>query len=155
MGISQSLYSTLQTMFPSGDLGRASCQTPDLKSPEGRDDEKGAGHFKAIFFTLVLAAVIYIGFKVVPILINEYQFQDGIQNIARFASVNRTGSDVIKRSVMDEAEKDNLPVQEDNIKVQGGGKTINISVDYSVIVDLGVYQWTLNFHPSASNQAMF
>jgi cell division protein FtsL len=155
MGISQSLCSTLQTMFPSRSIGRASCQTPDLKSSERRNDEKGAGHYKAIFFTLILAAVIYVGFKVVPILINEYQFQDGIQNIARFASVNRTGSDAIKRSVMDEAEKENLPVQEDNIKVQGVGRTINISVDYSVTVDLMAYQWTLNFHPSASNQAMF
>jgi hypothetical protein len=28
-------------------------------------------------------------------------------------------------------------------------------VDYSVTVDLGVYQWTLNFHPTATNNALF
>ncbi len=155
MGISQGLRSISEVKPAFRIIRSLSCLTPDSNLSERRNEEKGAGHLKAIFFTLVLAAVIYIGFKVVPILVNEYQFQDGIQNIARFASVNRTASDVIKKSVMDEAEKDNLPVQEENIKVEGGGKNINISVDYSVTVDLGFYQWTLNFHPAANNQALF
>jgi hypothetical protein len=28
-------------------------------------------------------------------------------------------------------------------------------VDYSVTVDLHVYQWTLNFHPTVTNNALF
>ena len=39
---------------------------------------------------LILVSLIYVGFKVIlPVLINEYQFQDELQDIARFASVNR------------------------------------------------------------------
>ena len=126
-----------------------------LDSPRKRDCERGAGHFKAIFWTAVLLSLVFVGFKVVPVLINNYQFQDGIQNIARFGSVNHISADAIKKSVLEEAQKDDLPVQADDIKVQSAGRDVGITVDYSVPVDLKVYQWTLNFHPSASNKAIF
>jgi hypothetical protein len=38
--------------------------------------------------------------------------------------------------------------------VEGNAGNIHINVDYSVTVDLKVYQWTLNFHPAASNAAL-
>jgi hypothetical protein len=31
---------------------------------------------------------------------------------------------------------------------------VQISASYSITVDLQVYQWTLNFHPTASNSAI-
>jgi len=120
-----------------------------------RNRESGAAHFKAIFWTLLLIALIYVAVKITPVYVTEYQFQDGIQNIARFASVNHTAPDSIKKSVMDEAQKEDLPVQMENIKVQGGGSNVAIDVDYSVTVDLMAFQWTANFHPSAANKGLF
>lgn len=99
--------------------------------------------------------MVYIGVKVIPILVNEYEFQDSIQNIARFASVNRQDNAKIQKAVAAEAEKDDLPVRPEDIKVEGTNGNVRISVDYAVIVDLSVYQWTLNFHPTASNNALF
>src|SRR5580698_5674353 len=64
-----------------------------------RVGEKGAGHLKAIIWTLILASVVYVAVKVTPVLVNEYEFQDGIQNIARFASVNRQSNEQIRQSV--------------------------------------------------------
>ena len=61
-----------------------------------RNPERGAGRLRAIIWTLVLAALIYAGIKVVPILVAEYEFQDGIQTIARFASANRQNLDQIR-----------------------------------------------------------
>ena len=120
-----------------------------------QDGQRGAAHFKAIFWTLVLAALIFVAIKITPVYISEYQFQDGIQNIARFASVNHTAPDLIKKSVMEEAQKEDLPVRIEDIKVQGGGANVGIDVDYSVTVDLAAFQWTLNFHPSAANKGLF
>jgi hypothetical protein len=91
---------------------------------------------------------------VLPILINEYQFQDTIQDIARFASVNRKTNEQIQKAVLDEAQKADLPVQAEDIKVQNNGGNVHINVDYSVTVDLKLYQWTLNFHPAASNSSL-
>jgi hypothetical protein len=117
--------------------------------------ERGSGTLKAIVWTLILAAMVYVGIKVLPILVSEYQFQDSIQNIARFASVNRQDAGKIQKAVVDEAERDNLPVRAEDIKVEGSNGNVRISVDFGVTVDLTVYQWTLNFHPTATNNALF
>ena len=119
-----------------------------------RRGEGGKGHLKAIIWTLVLVAFIYAAAMIIPVLINEYQFQDSLQNIARFASVNRKNNEQVKQAVLEEAQKADLPVQAEDIKVEGNAGNIHINVDYSITVDLKVYQWTLNFHPAASNAAL-
>src|SRR5579872_2311748 len=119
-----------------------------------RNGERGAGNVKAIVWTVILVAFIYCAVMVLPVLINEYQFQDSLQEIARFASVNRKSNDEIRKSVLEEAQKADLPVQPEDIKVEGYGGNVHINVDYSVTVDLKVYQWTLNFHPAASNASL-
>jgi hypothetical protein len=119
-----------------------------------RDGESGKGTLKAVVWTMILVAFIYATAMVLPILVNEYQFQDALQNIARFASVNRRNSDLIQKDVLAEAQKEDLPVRAEDIKVESTAGNIHIYVDYSVTVDLKVYQWTLNFHPSASNASL-
>ncbi len=121
----------------------------------GRNAERGSGNLKAIVWTAILVAMIYVGVKVIPILVSEYQFQDSIQNIARFASVNRQDVGKIQKAIVEEADKDNLPIRPEDIKVEGSNGNVRISVDYAVTVDLSVYQWTLNFHPTATNNALF
>lgn len=103
---------------------------------------------------MILAAFIYVAAMTLPVLINEYQFQDSLQDIARFASVNRKNNEQVRQQVLEEAQKEDLPVQAENIQVEGNGGNIHINVDYSVTIDLKVYQWTLNFHPVANNAAI-
>jgi len=103
---------------------------------------------------MILVACIYAAVIVLPVLVNEYQFQDSLQEIARFASVNRKSNDQIRQSVLEEAQKADLPVQAENIKVEGYAGNVHINVDYSVTVDLKIYQWTLNFHPTANNASL-
>jgi hypothetical protein len=119
-----------------------------------RHSQRGGANLKAVIWTMILAAFIYVAAMVLPVLVNEYQFQDSLQDIARFASVNRKNNEQIRQAVLAEAQKEDLPVQADNIKVEGNGGNIHINVDYSVTVDLKVYQWTLNFHPAAYNASL-
>lgn len=109
---------------------------------------------KAIVWTMILVAFIYVAAMTLPVLVNEYQFQDSLQEIARFASVNRKTDEQVHQAVLDEAQKEDLPVQTEDIKVSGTGGNVHINVDYSVTIDLKVYQWTLNFHPAASNASL-
>jgi hypothetical protein len=117
--------------------------------------QRGSGSLKAIVCTAILVALVYVGIKVLPILVTEYEFQDSIQNIARYASVNRQDETKIQKAVVAEAQKDGLPIMPEDVKVEGAGGNVQISADYSVTVDLSVYQWTLNFHPTAVNKALF
>ena len=76
-----------------------------------REGEKGSGYIKPILLTFILASLVYVGVKVVPILVAEYEFQDGMQTIARYASANGQPADKIHEAVVKEAEKDELPVR--------------------------------------------
>ena len=116
--------------------------------------ERGAGRLKAIVWLAILGAFVYVCIKVVPILYNEYQFQDAMQNTARFATVNRQSPDDIRKSLVQEAQAKAIPVQPEDIHVTADGGNVKISADYTIIVDLQVYQLTLNLHPSASNNAL-
>jgi Domain of unknown function (DUF4845) len=119
-----------------------------------RKTERGAGRLKAIVWTLILAAMVYVGVMVIPILVDEYQFQDDLQNIARFASVNGRTPEQIRATVLTEAQKAKLPVTAEDIKVEAEHGNVRINVNYSVTVDLRAYQWTLNFNPAASNNSL-
>jgi hypothetical protein len=119
-----------------------------------RQRERGSGALKAIFWTAVIAAFVYVGFKVTPCLVNEYEFQDGIQTIARFASVNRQPAEQIKASVLKEAQNDGVTLNPEDIKVVSSLGNVQINVRYSVTIDLAVYQWTLNFNPTVANASL-
>jgi len=60
----------------------------------------------------------------------------------------------IRAAILKEAEKDDVPIDAKDIKVQAVNGNVKIKVDYSVTVDLTVYQWTLNFHPKVSNDSL-
>ena len=113
-------------------------RTPGRESSPKRNRERGAGRLKAILWLAILASFIYVAVLVLPALINEYQFQDSIQNIARFASANRRSNDQVLQDVLKEAQKDDLPIKTEDIKVEGNSGNFRINVDYSVTVDLKV-----------------
>ncbi len=62
-------------------------------------------------------------------------------------------ADQIQKAILEEAQKEELPVHAEDVKVTGSGGNVHIAVEYSVTIDLKVYQWTLDFHPAANNAA--
>jgi predicted membrane protein len=119
-----------------------------------RGGQRGAGRLKAVLWLAILVSMVYVGIRVVPILYSEYLFQDAMQNTARFASVNRQTVEDIRASLLKEAKLEDLPVRPEDIHVESEAGNVRISASYSVTVDLQVYQWTLNFNPSANNNAI-
>ena len=57
----------------------------------------------------------------------------------------------MKASVLKSAQSHDLPVTADNITVVTHGYGVQIDVAYSVTVNLMVYQWVFDFHPSATS----
>jgi hypothetical protein len=136
--------------------GKTVSRTRGVETVAGaRESQKGAGHLKAVVWTAILVAFIYVAAMAIPVLINNYQFQDTLDGIARYASVNHRTNDQIQKAVLDEAQKEDLPIELEDIKVAGAAGNVHINVDYSVVIDLKVFQWTVNFHPAASNSALF
>jgi hypothetical protein len=119
-----------------------------------RCGQSGQGRLKAIIWLAIFASAIYVGILVIPILINEYQFQDAMTGIARFATANRQSAEDIRANLVKEAKSEDIPIKPEDIHVEAQAGNVRISAPYSVTVDLHVYQWTLNFDPSASNNAL-
>lgn len=119
-----------------------------------RDGERGGARLKATFWILALAMFVFVMVKVVPVLVDDFEFQDGVQTIARYATATRQTPEQIRAAILKEAEKDDVPIDAKDVKVQAVGGNVRINVDYSVTVDLTVYQWTLNFHPKISNDSL-
>jgi hypothetical protein len=119
-----------------------------------RHGQLGAGRLKAILWLAFLVGAVYVGIMVVPVLVDEYQFQDAMQTTARFATVNRQSPEDIRATLVKQAKAQDIPILPEDIHVESEAGNVRIRADYSVTVDLHVYQWTLNFHPSASNNAL-
>lgn len=119
-----------------------------------RSRQAGNSRVKAMAWTGVLLAFVYVCFRVVPLYVADYQFRDSMESEARFASVNQITPDTIRKNLLKKAEMAEMPVKLEDIKVAKHNGRIDIEADYSVTVDLHIYQWTLRFHPSASNSRL-
>jgi len=119
------------------------------KTFNSRRGQRGEGRLKAIVYTVILAAAVYVAIKVVPIYVAEYQLKDKISEQARFAVVNRYSDEQIKDILFKTIQDLDIPAKRDDIKVQSTSHGLSISVNYSVPVDLAVYKTELNFSPSS------
>ena len=119
-----------------------------------RRSQAGSSRLKAIVWSAILASFVYVCIRVVPLYFDDYQFRDIMQSTARFASVNRQSPDEIRKNLLKEAERADMPIRLEDIKVVSRAGRVDIEANYSVTVDLHVYQWTLNFHPTASNSRL-
>ena len=133
----------------------STCETPNGgDAPACLRGQRGAGRLKLIIWLLVLCTFGWVCVKVVPVLFASYQFQDTVLSTARLAAVTRQSDEELKKTIVQAAQDNNLPVTSDEVVVVHRGYSVEISVDYSVTVDLRVYQWTFHFHPDSTGTAI-
>lgn len=120
-----------------------------------RNRERGGSKLKAILWLLVLVAGVFTAFKVIPAYINNYSLQDKMQTEARFATVNRRTEEDIRDVIFKEIQELGIPAHREDIKVEASSRGVKISVDYTVNVDLKVYQLKLHFNPAAENRSLY
>ena len=122
----------------------------------GRHSEKGGSKLKALLTLAILAALVFAASQIIPPYFAKYQFQDAIETESRFALTGypKRNQDDIQNEIFKKAQDLGIPVTRDDIHVDMTTGTVDISVDYSVPVDLKVYQFTLQFHPHADNHTI-
>jgi len=119
---------------------------PSLRS------ERGEGKLKALIYTAILIAGVYVAVKVVPAYVAEYQLKDKMGEQARFAVVNRYTEDQIRDNIYKTIQDLDIPAKREDVKVQNTNHGIEITVSYTVPVDLMVYKTELNFSPSSEGR---
>jgi hypothetical protein len=123
--------------------------TGALRAPAGvrmttRTRERGEGRFGTLVGLCVLGLTVYLGFKVVPVMINAYAFRDYIEQEARFAALRNKDQEVVAR-VVRKAQELELPVEEKAVKVNRVHGRFDIAVSYTVPIVTPVYTYNWEF----------
>jgi hypothetical protein len=115
---------------------------------------RGGARLKAIVWLLIVGSGIYAGAKVVPIYFANYQLQDKMQTEARFAMVNHRTNEEVRDVIYREIQDRDIPAHREDIHVESSQRGVQIKVDYTVTVDLRVYQFNMHFTPSVQSDAL-
>ncbi len=119
-----------------------------------RLSESGRMTFKTILSLAFLAAVIFAGFKVIPVYVNNYQLQDYLQTQTPFWLTQHASADGIRNNVLAKAQDLSLPLAPEDVVVEANPNKVSVSIDYHVPVDLKVYTLQLHFTPSSENRSI-
>jgi hypothetical protein len=124
-------------------------ETKDLR-------EHGGSKLNLLLTLAILGSLIFGGIKLIPPYFANYQLQDAIESESRFALTGypKKTVDDIRDDVYNKAVDLGVPANKDNIEVDVQNGSVSIGMDYSVPIDLKVYQFTLEFHPHADNHSI-
>jgi hypothetical protein len=114
--------------------------------------QHGGGTIKAILWTAILIYGAFVAYKILPAYVAEYQLADKMQEQARFAVVNHYPEEQIRDSIFKVVKDLEIPVKREDIKITANQDVVKIACDYTVPVDLLVYQMNLHFTPSSENK---
>ncbi len=107
---------------------------------------------KALFGVFVVAAMVFLAYKVIPPYFANYQFEDVITNETQMNSYSQKSDQEIRDSVVKKARDLDIPLTSDQVKVQRNGSELAISADYTVHIDIPVYPFDLHFTPASKNK---
>jgi hypothetical protein len=118
--------------------------------------EYGGSKMSLLVTLVILGAMAFTAVKIVPVYVENYQFQDSIEAESRFALTGypKKGPDDVRADIFKKAQELDIPVKSEDIRVSMTNGSVEIGTDYSVPIDLKVYQFTLQFHPHADNHSI-
>ena len=108
-------------------------------------------NLKAYLGVAVIVVVLFVLYKLAPPFYANYNFQDFLENEAKFSTYSSKTEEDIRNEVFKKVQELDIPVTKDQIKVQRSNG-VTLAVDYTVHVDLPFYPMDLEFHPSSRNK---
>jgi hypothetical protein len=111
--------------------------------------EKGEGQMGCLVGLIVLALGVFIAFKLIPVKVKAAELRQEVVDEAKSAGTHN--DDKIRANILRKAKEDNLPVTEDNIKINRGNNEISVDVEYTVPIEFPGYTYQWHIHNSATN----
>jgi hypothetical protein len=127
-----------------------------LNAHSVRNRQRGGANFSFIMMLVVLGALIFFAVKIAPPYMENFQLQDAMTTEARFAvsTYPKKTTDDLRDDVWRKVQELGVPAKKEDIRTTVDGSMVTISLDYSVPVDLLVYQLVLQFHPHADSHSI-
>lgn len=106
---------------------------------------------KALIGVFIVVAFFYLAWKIMPPYIEEYQFQQELQSIARNNEYSPLDENGIRDQVKKKINDIGVPVNPDSVAIIKNGFDVTIGANYTVHIDAVVYPFDLSFHPATKN----
>lgn len=111
-------------------------------------NQKGEGKAGAIFGFAIFALVVYLGLKIIPVMIRVYAFEDAVKEECKFLhgrSLDKLAEDLVAVA----SEKD-LPVSEDDITMsrttEESHQNLRVEIIYTVPISTPFFVYAWNQH---------
>ncbi len=98
---------------------------------------------------LIFAVAGYVGMKVGPVYYNAQEFEDALQVEGVKAGARFYTDEVILDDIMKLARSFEIPIKEENVKINRAGGQLIIAVEYSVPVEFEIIGYTHIFRFTA------
>lgn len=115
----------------------------------GRRSERGEGKGGCIFGLLILLAVIFISYKMIPVKIAAAELKQTIADEAK--SAGQHDDKVIRSTIMKKAEKLNLPLENENLSIERERQSIRVEATYTVPIEFPGYTYQSTYHHVSEN----
>jgi len=107
---------------------------------------KGEGRGSLILGLVVCLIAVYIGLKVIPVMIRVYSFEDRVREECKFLHGRTT--DQLAKDLLDAAELEKISVDEENINAQkvrvDTYEVLRVTVTYAVPIATPIHVFTWN-----------
>ncbi len=108
---------------------------------------------KTWFALFIVVAVIFLSIKLLPPYFANYQLQDDIETIARYATYAQAkGEEDVRNDVLAKARERGVALTAEDVKITKDGVSVNIDINYVVTVPVPGYTFKLKFNPTAGNR---
>jgi len=126
---------------------------PTQTGASERAGQRGGSKLNTLITIVILGSLAFIAVKIVPVYVNNFQFQDSIESESRFALAGypKKSPDDIRDDVFKKVQELGIPAKEEDIQVTVDRSSVDIDLSYTVPINLAVYQFNLQFHPHADN----
>ncbi len=114
-----------------------------------RMNQKGEGRLGCVFGLLLLAAAIFIAYKLLPAKLQATEMRDIIQDESRSASGRSMAQ--VKKGILLRAESLKVPLNEEDVVVSRRGEYIRVDVEYTVDIVFPGYVFKKHYKFSAEN----
>lgn len=116
-------------------------------------EEERKTFLKPVFFLVLWGGFLFAGAKAFPVYSGSSRLSDYIRDLAVHASVQKTPASDAQAQILHYARSLGLHLTDREVHVMRSEHTIQINLDYTVPVRLGVFTWNLHFTPSAESRA--
>ena len=113
--------------------------------------QQGEGNIKFLIVLVILGAIAYACFKIVPPYVNNYQLQDTCDAESRMFAAHQKTDERVRQTVSAELQGLGITVPRDAIHVEIMGRRVRVSVDYTVTVNVFGVDIPLEFHPAGES----